>query len=93
LATGQSVAECCIAALTGLDEALYIMAQTYCFDGTGTISTTDDLAPRLDAALKRIELAMAARAAAAAEAARRHDALKAAASEAVVALDALVGDT
>ena len=38
------------------------------------------------------EASVAARAVASAEAARRHDALKAAASEAVAALDAMVGD-
>ena len=58
-----------------------------------SISTSDDLANRLDAALNRIEAAIAARAAAVTEAEQRHAALKAAASEAVAALDALVGDT
>jgi len=57
-----------------------------------TIATADDLATRLDSALTRIENAIFAHAAAAADVAQRHDALKLASSDAVAALDALVGD-
>jgi hypothetical protein len=51
------------------------------------------LVDRLEAALSRIEAGIAARAVAAADAQTRHAALKAAASEAVSALDAIVGDS
>jgi hypothetical protein len=47
---------------------------------------------RLEAALSRIDAGIAAQRAAAAAAAARHETLKAAASEAVAALDAIVGD-
>ena len=49
------------------------------------------LADRLEAALRRIESGMAAQNAETAAAAARHAALKAAAAEAVAALDAIVG--
>lgn len=49
------------------------------------------LADRLDIALTRIEAALAERAAEATAAATRHAGLKAAAAEAVAALDAIVG--
>jgi hypothetical protein len=50
------------------------------------------LVDRLEAALGRIEAAIATRSRATADAATRHAALKAAASDAVAALDAIVGD-
>jgi hypothetical protein len=51
------------------------------------------LVDRLEAALARIEAGLAAQRAAADAAMTRHEALKAAASEAVAALDAIVGDS
>jgi hypothetical protein len=51
------------------------------------------LVDRLDAALARIDAGIAAQRAAAAAASARHDVLKAAASDAVAALDAIVGDS
>jgi hypothetical protein len=51
------------------------------------------VADRLEAALARIEAGIAAQRAVAAAASARHDALKVAASEAVAALDAIVGDS
>lgn len=51
------------------------------------------LADRLEMALARVETGLAARDAATALLAARHAALKAAAAEAVVALDAIVGDS
>jgi hypothetical protein len=51
------------------------------------------LVDRLEAALARIEAGIAAQRAAAVAALARQEALKAAASEAVAALDAIVGDS
>ena len=64
---------------------------------TRTISSPTEpavvpLIDRLEQALARIEAGIAAQASAIAAAEARHAALKAAASEAVAALDAMVGD-
>ena len=68
----------------------------WCFR-TRTISSPTEsavvpLIDRLEQALARIEAGIAAQASAVAAAEARHAALKAAANEAVAALDAIVGD-
>lgn len=84
---------CRSAALTRVEQASYTCLETDCFDRTRIIPNDTDLADRLDSALDLIEAAIAARTAEAAAAAARLDALKAAAGEAVAALDVLIGDS
>ncbi|MBC7505971.1 MAG: hypothetical protein H7267_09660 [Sandarakinorhabdus sp.] len=82
----------CGAALTPVDHASYTSSQSDCSDRTSIISNAPDLADRLESALAHIDSAIAARNADKAVAEARHAALKAAASEAVAALDSLIGD-
>ena len=76
--------------MTRFDVALYNRWQSRCFDRTRNIPSETDLAARLEAALDRIEAATAARTATATTTEARLTTLKAAAAEAVSALDTLI---
>ena len=81
------------AALTDVEDGSYSRPQSDCFDRTITISSDANLADRLDSALDLIEAAVAARKAEVTASTARLETLKAAAADAVAALDVLIGDS